>query len=73
MTSNITRGEMTPEELLEEFDAGSRGLSDVDMRSVLWAIIDDIRDTYRRAMQARGIPPSVETEVDDYIANHYTT
>jgi hypothetical protein len=71
MAGSITP--QTPEQLLADFDAGSQGVSDVDMRSVLWAIIADVKDSYRRAMS--GISPdaaeAIQSEVDDYLAAHY--
>jgi hypothetical protein len=62
----------TPEQLMADFDAGAQGLKDVDMRTTLWAVINDIRDSYRRAINTAGVNPApIEAEVDDYLAHHY--
>jgi hypothetical protein len=64
-----------PETLLADFDAGSQGLRDVDMRATLWAIVEDVRDSYRKTMKSSGIDASVigyiDSQVDDYLTNHY--
>lgn len=62
-------------ELIEEFRKGAQGRADIDTEIVMWAIVEDIRDSYRLAMSVEGVPPSqalqVELTVSDYITNNY--
>jgi hypothetical protein len=64
-----------PDALLERFEAGCSGREDIDMHDVLWAILDDVRDSYSLAMKAAGVADTLVTEiagtVEDYLANHY--
>lgn len=68
-------GHQTPEQLLQQFDAGCQGTADIDMRGVLHAIVADIQDSYTKAMLAHGASAvtakAVTNVVNDYIANHY--
>lgn len=63
------------DELLALFDAGAQGRADVDMRAVLWDILDDVRRSYRLALREAGVMPpiahSVDQTVEDYLINHY--
>lgn len=62
-------------ELIEEFRKGAQGCADIDTESIMWAIVEDIRDSYRLAMSVEGVSLSqalqVELTVSDYISNNY--
>lgn len=64
-----------PDELMSRFEQGARGEADIDMVEVLWAIIDDIRDSYRLAMASAGVyaetSGEIEATVTDYVINNY--
>lgn len=66
----------TPDEFMADYDAGCRGVKDIDMNELLWEIIDDVRDSYRLAMHNAGVNTAtasvVTTTVSDYLANHYS-
>lgn len=65
----------TPDELLDRFDAGCRGDSDIDMRGVLWDILADVVDTMRLALENDGVLSgsalTVYLTVQDYLVNNY--
>lgn len=70
----------TPDEILDDFDAGSRDRvvlvpRQIDMRAVLWEVIDDIRYSYRLAMEdctTVTITPEAIDEVQDAVLNYLT-
>lgn len=55
----------SPDVIMEDFDAGAKGTRDVDMRGILWEIIEDILDSIRLA------DGDVLATVTDYVANNY--
>ena len=65
----------TGRDLREMYDDGAQGRADVDMGELLGAILADVQDSYRLAMQDAGVHPAtahvVDTTVTDYIVNHY--
>jgi len=64
-----------PDRLMRDFENACRGTSDLDPLTILHAILDDILDTVRRAVD--DLPMSSDRkrdcvgEVEDYIANYY--
>lgn len=61
-------------EILADFDRGCRGEADIDMRAILWEVIEDICTTYRLAIDATTTERTlqrIERDVDDYLANNY--
>ena len=73
-----TTTERTPDKILADFDAGCMGTADVDMRGVLWEIINDILDSIELAeAEARFVSDEsphyrgVHSTVQDYVINHY--
>ena len=74
----------TPDEIMADFDAGSKGLADIDMRGVLWEIIEDILSSVNLAetemllayVENKDVlysedPPNIYATVQDYVVNHY--
>lgn len=65
----------SPDELLNRFDAGAQGRADVDMRGVLWDILNDVRQSYLLALREAGVHSATANTVDktvyDYLINHY--
>lgn len=63
----------TPDELMKEFDDGCRGLSDIDMGSLLFEIIDDVVDSVYVALVDAEVEERAEIikTVYDYVGNHY--
>lgn len=65
-----------PDEILTDFDAGAAGKADVDMREVLWEVIDDVRHSFALAMECDervddATAYEIEVTVLDYVTNHY--
>lgn len=58
-----------PERLIEGFEAGLRGESDIDVGAVVHAMIADVLDSVKVALE-RGDDDPLQT-VADYVANHY--
>lgn len=55
---------------------GAAGGDDIEMRSVLWEVIEDVCHSYKVALNAitdADTAEAINTEVLDYIANHYGT
>ena len=66
----------TPDEILTDYDRGCRGEADIDMREILWEIIDDIRSSYALAMECHEriddqTAHDITITVEDYLANSY--
>ncbi len=64
----------TPDEILSDLNRAVTGQADIDVFALVHEIIDDVRSSYRLAAQGTVDPDrfdEVETEVSDYIANHY--
>ncbi|MET3959784.1 hypothetical protein ABIE52_006719 [Rhodococcus sp. OAS809] len=64
-----------PDEILNDFDQAVRGLADIDSRELIFELIDDLRASYRLAIElhvsdVRAVA-EIEAEISDYIANHY--
>lgn len=70
-----------PDEIMADFETGTKGLADIDIDSVLWEIIYDILDSVKLACttydNTRHPHPQsttmehIHTTVEDYITNHY--
>lgn len=65
-----------PDLLMEQFEAGCKGTADVDMHEVLHAILADVVDSMRLALDeevlaAQADKADVIKVVEDYIANNY--
>jgi hypothetical protein len=60
---------------MNDFDAGCRGLADIDMHAVLWEIFGDIQSSYALAMERADVPAKVAARigatVTEYLAKHY--
>lgn len=72
----MTANPRTPDQILEDFETGCQGaMANMDMRAILWEVIDDIRQSYRLAMEAEdvdeGTVDAVQDTVLDYAVNHY--
>lgn len=66
----------SPDEIKHDLDQALCGHADIDAKTVIFELIDDIRSAYRLAIASRiGHPrtavSTIDLEVDDYIANHY--
>lgn len=71
----------TPKDVIEDIDSLQYcylqwdATLNLDARSVMWEIINDIRDSYRLAMDAENLElvqqEAIEICVEDYIVNHY--
>jgi hypothetical protein len=65
----------TPDEIMDDFDAGCRGQADIDMHAVAWEIMEDVQSSCALAMKEAGVPAgvvaSVMQTVSDYLMNHY--
>lgn len=67
-------------EILADYDRGCRGEADIDMRAILWEVIEDVRESYGLAIKherAISMYPddldfdSIEASVSDYLTNNY--
>lgn len=80
MTSNAeTSTPRTPEQILADFDAGCRGEADIDMRAVLWEVIEDLLDSLGRYeawdFEESATPAEIVRQckgmLTDYLVNNY--
>lgn len=66
-----------PDQIMEDFDRGCRGLSDIDMKGVLWEVIEDLLASVKLACESHDADPkfvtmdSIYTTVVDYATNSY--
>lgn len=67
----------TADDILTDYDRGCRGEADIDMRSIMWEIIDAVRDSYALALRGTKQPLTreqiveVEQTVEDFLVNSY--
>lgn len=72
----------TPDQILRDLDQLDTSFCDdpnVTVRGLIWEVIEDIRSSYRLAiddilgatLSQIGIQEGIEVIVDDYLANHY--
>lgn len=64
-----------PDQIMGDFDIATRGQADIDPREVLWEVIDDIRSSYRLAMEhaLKGLGvdwPNLVDEVQDTVLSY---
>lgn len=65
-----------PGDILNDFDNGAAGLDDIDMRAVLWEVIEDVCQSYQLALGEildDNSAAEINTIVLDYLTNHYGT
>lgn len=65
----------SPDEIMSDLDQAIRGVADLDTRDLVFELIDDLRSSYRLAIAPHlsdaSAAAAIETEISDYIANHY--
>lgn len=63
-----------PDQILTDFDAGARGESDVDMRSILAEALEDVLSTVALAATSLLTPEQAQQlvgTVQDYVVNNF--